>query len=186
MIAWYASIAAQLALVAALWSTGRRDWWLVYLVSDLLRSALLLQLTGVAYYWVWTVGQALLLLPQFMAVLGCTRTGEWSYAWLYGALAVSAWVVAFSPAAWPIARQAALMAWHIGAMVLLAMLVGSIVATEAWMRAYYALHATTSALSLISPARHWADAIGTLHCIAATGIFAGWATATLTHRRTAQ
>lgn len=182
----YASIAAQVVLVAALWSTGRRDWWLAYLVADLFRSALLLQVGGYTYFWVWAIGQALLLLPQFMAVLSCTRSGEWSYAWLYGALAISAWVVAFSPVAWPLARQAALMAWHIGAMVLLAMLVGSAVTTEFWMRAYYMLQAASSALSLVSPARQWADAIGATHCYLATGIFAGWALATVSHRRTAQ
>lgn len=187
-LAWYASIFAQCALVAALWYSGRRDWWLAYLVADLARSALLLELEprGLAYFWVWAIGQALLLFPQFAAVQSRTRTGAWSHAWIGGAMAASAWVIALSPAAWPVSRQASLMAWHMGAVVCLAMIAGSAVTVDFWMCAYYLLQAVSSALSLVSPDRHWAMLVGTMHSFIVAGIFAGWAAATVAHRRTAQ
>lgn len=173
-LAWALSILAQCWLVLHLWN--RRDWWTCYLIADLARSALLWWCTGEMYYWIWLIGQFALLLPQLLAALERSPAMPWGDTWILAALAVSAWVIAFSPSEWPAARQAALIAWHMGSMLCLAILLRG-AAAERHMLIYYALNAATSALILASPDRTWARAVGGVHSLSVAGVFSAWALA---------
>lgn len=180
--AWGVSMIAQALLLVALLRAGRRDWWTGYLAADLLRSIALWNLTGLAYFYTWSIGLAALALVQFVAVLDQARNrGAWLASWLYGAMACGAWVVALSPSTWPVGRQASQMAWNAQALLCLAVLLGSH-SGDWFLRTYYLIHAALSTVSLASPARAWAETVGFVQCATVATLFLWWSLAII-HRR---
>lgn len=175
-LSWGASMGTEAFLLAAMLRAGCRDWWVAYLVLDLLRSAALWNLNpmGLAYFYVWSFGLAVLALAQFVAVLDQARTrGPWLASWLYGAMACGAWVVALSPATWPPARQSAMMAWNAESLLCLAVLLGSH-SGGVFLRTYYFIQAALSTASLASPTPTWAQTVGFVQCATVSTLFLWW------------
>ena len=173
-LAWATSILAQLVLAVSLWRSGRRDWWLGFLVADLIRSALLLPLhgSGRLYYWTWTGTWVILMGIQIAACLE-RAAGRWSGWWVGMAASGAFWIAAFTPNNADPYVQFSLMLWQGTAFVCLALLLSAGVRSP--MTYYYGSLAITSSLAQFALSREWSETIRAAQLCGSTIIFAAWA-----------
>ena len=173
--AWYASIAAQIVLVAALWRCGRRDWWLVYLVADLARTAVMLPLTGSAYWLASVLTEPLAMALRFLAVLQVSPASAREAAMVCGS-SMTAWAVVLTPAGWPTMRRASLLLHQAGAFGCFAVLaIGAALrpaACDWWMLTYFGLMVARAIAEQVTI--HQTATINVVHLTALTLLFLVW------------
>lgn len=174
--AWAFSIAAQCLLAVALWRSGRRDWWLAYLVGDLVRSAVLWPFEGSAYFWAWFLTEPFSIFARLMAAMEHTLEETRDIA-LIAASSAMAWSLVLTVPAWPTLRRGALLMHQGGVFAAFLLLLVPMLAgypTCARMTAYFGLLAFRSIAAQVLMTREATDLANSLHLLAVTVLFLTW------------
>ena len=168
----------QAALAIVLWRNGKRDWWIVFLLSEVARTVLLWNtpIHSHAFYWRWLLSEVASLTFQFIAVATATRGTARGVGLAIGA-GVLAWSVVLTAPSWPTGRRAALMVRQAGVFGCGGALLASAAAGRVigWPLAYYAMQVFRVIVEQLAITRERVETVNLLALFGEIAFFACWA-----------
>lgn len=183
---WYVSLVAQAVLAFTLWSPGKRDWWVRYLLIALLVSLFRIQFSGTMgghdYWRAWVATEPLLLGLQFLAVEQATRgtTRDLFHIAIILAISCTLWSILLTGDHWPVLRRASLLLKQAGtfgcfSVLFIPFVVRSLPArTDPWMLAYFTLNGLSLVAAQVALTPEATRSVSTLHLSLVACLFVVW------------